>query len=462
VRGSGPDLKKWVTGSTLWAGKGLGIASWDKVNQTLGNVADASRSANKGVADVIEKVTGMRDGETDLDAAVRRHAPGMLDMGRSLPADAPFIVERQFEPSRLQEANDAIDRWVEKLKGSGKFGPTDEPLLTRLRDRLASRVLISRDSMDPQTVLQNAGKGMESLQGVVGNLSSTVQDPEIQKGLRALGNVGDLAKSVPTLLKGTGLALGAGLLGWGGYNMLRDWLNYRRVKSEREAAQRPTVAPQLKVAAIPWGRAIVRKVLPALGIGGAEGYMNYELDPSHPATAIMGGAIGAAGGASLFKGLGKKWNPQPRAAYGIGGGMFIPRGLTAITESVKSMQGNQSMKPWIYGGAAAGGVGALYLLNKWINKPAAEPAKINSTVFAGGTGGPDNPNVGGKIRVTLPTRKPGDHETTVEVPMENIGLPNTLFTNIRRDTKRRLRTETEARTMHRGPGGALVAPHGLS
>jgi len=120
------------------------------------------------------------------------------------------------------------------------------------------------------------------------------------------------------------------------------------------------------------------------------------------------------------------------------------------------------MKPWLYGGAAAGGVGALYLLNKWINKPAPEPPKINSTVFAGGAGGPDNPNVGGKIRVTLPTRKPGDHETTVEVPMENIGLPNTLFTNIRRDTKRRLRTETEARTMRRGPGGALVAPHGMS
>jgi len=348
--------------------------------------------------------------------------------------------------------------------------------------------------MDPQTVLENAGKGMETLQGVVGNLSSTVQDPQIQKGLHALGNVGDLAKSVPTLLKGTGLALGAGLLGWGGYNMLRDWLNYRRVKSEREAKQRPTVAPQLKLAAnfIDAARGVAKWLVPA-AMGGGEWYLNKDEDPLVQAVAA---GSGLASGRFLSGGLkirtpaapvltGKLTsaaNVRALAAHAANVasvemknkllglakppaavlGLALPRAISHLMHSNTGMKQDHTMKPWLYGGAAAGGVGALYLLNKWINKPAPEPPKLNSAEFAGGAGGPDNPNVGGKIRVTLPTRKPGDHETTVEVPMENIGLPNTLFTNIRRDTKRRLRTETEARTMRRGPGGALVAPHGMS
>jgi hypothetical protein len=77
-------------------------------------------------------------------------------------------------------------------------------------------------------------------------------------------------------------------------------------------------------------------------------------------------------------------------------------------------------------------------------------ASTTNSVFAGGSGGPDNPNVGGKIRVTLPTRHAGDNETQVELPLENIPMSGAIIDQIRRDTKRRLRAEGSSRTIHPG------------
>jgi hypothetical protein len=52
----------------------------------------------------------------------------------------------------------------------------------------------------------------------------------------------------------------------------------------------------------------------------------------------------------------------------------------------------------------------------------------------------------GRIRVTLPTRRRGDAETTVELPVEQMGMSEGLMRRLQRDVRSRLRTETNERT----------------
>lgn len=52
----------------------------------------------------------------------------------------------------------------------------------------------------------------------------------------------------------------------------------------------------------------------------------------------------------------------------------------------------------------------------------------------------------GRIKVTLPTRKPGDAETTIDIPTRQIGMSDSLFGRIRRDALRRLQAESKERT----------------
>ena len=53
---------------------------------------------------------------------------------------------------------------------------------------------------------------------------------------------------------------------------------------------------------------------------------------------------------------------------------------------------------------------------------------------------------GGRIRVTLPTRKPGDAETQLDMPMQQVPLSNALFGKLQRDVRTRLHRETKERT----------------
>ena len=57
----------------------------------------------------------------------------------------------------------------------------------------------------------------------------------------------------------------------------------------------------------------------------------------------------------------------------------------------------------------------------------------------------------GRVKVTLPTKKPGDSETMLDLPMEDIQLSNALRQRLGRDTRRRLYTETRERTTRRKP-----------
>lgn len=56
---------------------------------------------------------------------------------------------------------------------------------------------------------------------------------------------------------------------------------------------------------------------------------------------------------------------------------------------------------------------------------------------------------GGRLKVHLPSPKDGLSDTTVELPIEDVGLSKALLTNIGRDVRRRLRKGTDKRTYRR-------------
>ena len=58
---------------------------------------------------------------------------------------------------------------------------------------------------------------------------------------------------------------------------------------------------------------------------------------------------------------------------------------------------------------------------------------------------------GGRIRVTLPTKNPGDSETTIDLPTEGFDMSAALQGKLKRDTRQRLLLETRQRTRHRKP-----------
>lgn len=58
---------------------------------------------------------------------------------------------------------------------------------------------------------------------------------------------------------------------------------------------------------------------------------------------------------------------------------------------------------------------------------------------------------GGRVKVTLPTKNPGDSETVIDVPIEELSMSNALRTSLGRDTRRRLYEETRQRTRRRKP-----------
>ena len=488
---------------TLDAGPRIMESAEKKIQAVGDNLQQTSSS-------LMEKLTGQQPGESNAGSFVRRNIHPWIDIAKNFGNDPTGMVKgwegapiSAAHKARLPAMLEEIDKYWNQMDKS-KLDPVAVTNFPHVRGLLAAENLRAQDATDPTLIAQHAGEGLESVLQSTKNLAANMNDPQVRKSMESVGYVGDLAKKLKDTnwaelgknvaanmndtqvrksmesvgyvgdlakkLKDTnwaelgknvasrgGLALGGTLAAVGGYNLLRDKLNYNRVKAEREAKMR---GPVQKTAA-PWYQHwLMRRALPAAVVGGTEGAFNYSTDPEHPGVAAISGGLGAIGGSMFFKGK-KNFAINKPVVGGTLASMFAPRSLSLLSTLNKGMaesQARDKMMPYAYGGAAVVGAGLLYLMNEWINKDPAPGPSVNSTVFAGGTGGPDNPNVGGKIRVTLPTRRPGDHETTVEVPMENIGLPNTIFTNIRRDTKRRLRLESDARTFHRADDGSLVAP----
>lgn len=57
----------------------------------------------------------------------------------------------------------------------------------------------------------------------------------------------------------------------------------------------------------------------------------------------------------------------------------------------------------------------------------------------------------GRVKVTLPTRNPNDAETVLDLPLTDISMSNAMRMRLKRDTKRRLYSETTERTRLRKP-----------
>lgn len=88
-----------------------------------------------------------------------------------------------------------------------------------------------------------------------------------------------------------------------------------------------------------------------------------------------------------------------------------------------------SENPWTSAGAAAGTLGLVGMLGH-----RAVKALENSN------------QQGSRLKVTLPTRNPGDQETTIDMPFDQIALSGTATGQVLRDLRRRLRAETKSRT----------------
>ena len=92
-----------------------------------------------------------------------------------------------------------------------------------------------------------------------------------------------------------------------------------------------------------------------------------------------------------------------------------------------------SEHPWLTGAAGLGGLGLLAMQSM----KGERPVELHQ-----------QPN-GGRIKVTLPTKKPGDMETSLDLPIDQISLSGAQMAKLRRDARRRLRAESEERTIRR-------------
>ena len=242
-----------------------------------------------------------------------------------------------------------------------------------------------------------------------------------------------------------------------------------------------------------------RALIGAIAGGGGEWYMNRNSpDPLAQGAAALGGASSGAFAAYHPGG----WNMM--TVPKVLGGLFAPRAMEALNVHnalSRISLSDESAAGRFPGMAAKGllGAGALYALyqlgraarNVGDGKPltsvqnevhtggggggSAVPPAININMPEGfgaapaavpgqplltnGDGSASSPSPGlGTLKVTLPTRHPNDHETVVEMPLENVGLSQSIYNKIRRDTKRRLRAETDARTLHKPIGDSMTVP----
>lgn len=418
------DPRKWLGLSSILAAKTMGLKTWDQGNRLLTHGADASENVSKATTELVPLVKGLNDalvGPADIVSPE--------DVSKAL-AEGRQVGLRDY----INLAANKADAFEKKLTGYGS------------------------------SVSNELGRVSSDFYGKVDQIGTKFDDigSRFEKALPGIEAIGNLANWIPeTAPKVVAAAAGAGAL-WGGYNLLRDYLNYNRIKKEREAK---TQAARPKLAGISWP-VVGKRVLPSVGLGAFEGAVNYELDPEHPALAVMAGALGAASGANIYRGGGKlpgggtkplKFNPKGIA--GAAGAAILPRSLAFLQSGAKKNLAEvnsfgatpKNIALGVGGGAlTVAALAALYQGARAAKQVAeGQPlvdAKTTNTVLTG-SGGPDNPNFGGKMLVTLPTRNPGDRETTIELPLENMPLSSTLINKIRRDTKRRLRTESDTRTM---------------
>lgn len=476
-----------IAGTALGVGAGEAASEFElnKLRESGVNVGEIGSSGSRLINMGLGGLFGSRWGREILkgvhpETGVYGYRPGKIlstligkgsTVGLPILADqAVFLGAKGQEAAQgLGDAGKALSNMAEKAeKGVGSV--VDSATLAADDIQKATKNISQASDPVTQNIVSatgNVDKATREIAGAASNTSDAMKGvsqisssaDKLQKTLEPIGKFFEwVPKAAPKgLMYGGGALLGAGAL-YGGYNLLRDKLNYNRIKAEREAKQHPREEP--KTAAAPWANFLFKKVLPTTALGAGEGYLNYEMDPSHPALAAMGGLIGAYGGSKMFRGARGNFSFNPGSLKSVLPMALVPRGIAALQAVTKNQLAQADIAnaskaqdsslgtaaKWI-GGAALGG-GALYALLQGARaaKRVGDGEPLSNTTVFQGSGGPDNPNVGGKLHVTLPTKKPGDHETVVELPLENVPLSHTIIQRIQRDTKRRLRSESAART----------------
>lgn len=125
----------------------------------------------------------------------------------------------------------------------------------------------------------------------------------------------------------------------------------------------------------------------------------------------------------------------------------VPKFVGTMTDTARAM-GAQAKAMASNNKAALGGLGILGLLGLSLAASQHRQAAAQEATA--------DKDQSGKIRITLPTKKPGDQETQLEMPLRNINMSNAIQSGLRRDTLRRLRAETASRT-YRRPGAVGTA-----
>lgn len=215
------------------------------------------------------------------------------------------------------------------------------------------------------------------------------------------------------------------------------------------------------------------KYLPGLAaVGGGVAYdgamHNFNYDHFTPArglnSLVNAGLFGMAANRNAFGGDGLKRMGLAMSApvkdVAISGGAAInnlnsmmPELRGALTQAGKtpapsvapapgSSSFSDAMKfvgvhPWISGGAALGGLALLGAGGVAANGAIKDLRDSMSR------------DQGGRIHVTLPTRRQGDAETSLDIPMRDMPLSDALLSRLQRDTRSRLHAETKERTHHR-------------
>jgi len=223
-----------------------------------------------------------------------------------------------------------------------------------------------------------------------------------------------------------------------------------------KSATIPAVASRLtRFLKHPATKAVTDYVIPAAGTYAID---KYWYQPHYGEEPVVRGLAGATNMAALSALSGAIRKGKGKNALGLMGGLLakelgisgfaaapkIPGAIDAFTQaqqraniptapSTATPETPMWQKALPYVGAGAiglGGVLALSRLAKGVRDMGAQQSR-------------------GKVMLRLPTKEPGDQETTVELPIQELGLTEKMIGNIGRDTRRKIRQESKDRTWHR-------------
>lgn len=200
---------------------------------------------------------------------------------------------------------------------------------------------------------------------------------------------------------------------------------------------------------------VLGKLLGGLAVSGGTDYMMHDGDYSHfskmrIANALLNAGIGYQGLGSLAAGKANEGlaylTSIPLKDLAFSGVATMPKIQELINKKIQEQQTTPSpllsgKEKLILGGIL--GAGALGLTGA-------------GTSIARSLSKAQDKRDAGRIQLRLPTRDKNDQETVVDVPLDQANLPPALVSRVMRDTRRKLREETKARTWRRDGKNRLL------